>query len=151
MTVLRGECYWANIRKPNSMSGKLQMDVGNLDKDSKKVLKDHDIPLKNKGDERGDYVTLKGDVQYPPKVTDSQGNPLPEPVRLGNGSKVKVEFNPYEWEFKGKVGWSAGLRDFMVLDLVEYVSADKEDLEPEDGYVVGGTTTDPDLNDESPI
>ena len=26
--VLRGEAYWANVRKPNAMSGKLQMDHG---------------------------------------------------------------------------------------------------------------------------
>ena len=28
ISVLRGEAYWANVRKPNDLSGKLQMDLG---------------------------------------------------------------------------------------------------------------------------
>ena len=46
--VLRGEAYWANVRKPNSLSGKLQMDLGNMDKPSLKLVKQAGIKLKNR-------------------------------------------------------------------------------------------------------
>lgn len=133
MDVLRGQCFWADIRKPNDMSGKLQMDIGNMDEASVKLLKAADIPLKNKGDERGDFITLKGAPEYPPRVTDSKKNALAEPVRLGNGTKIKVPFAPYDWDFKGKTGTSIGLNSIMVLDLVTFSSG--EEMDEEEGYV----------------
>jgi len=132
ISVLRGEAYWANVRKPNDLSGKLQMDIGNMDKTSLKLLKEAGVPLKNKGDEKGDFITLKGSPEYPPKITDSKCNVLPEPVSIGNGSKVKVPFNTYEWNFKGKKGVSVGLNSIMVLNMIEYKT---DQMESEDGYV----------------
>ena len=134
MDVLRGQAYWSNIRKPNEMSGKLQMDIGNMDEASLKLLKDADIPLKNKGDERGDFITLKGSPEYPPRVTDSKKYALAEPVQLGNGTRVKVPFAPYEWDFKGKTGTSVGLNSIMVLELVTFSSGEEME-EEEEGYV----------------
>jgi len=130
--VLRGEAYWANVRKPNSLSGKLQMDLGNMDKPSLKLVKQAGIKLKNKGDEKGDFITLKGSPQYPPKVTDSQGNVLPEPVAIGNGSTVKVPFNTYDWNFNGQEGTNVGLNTVMVIKMVEYIT---DQMDTEEGYV----------------
>ena len=130
--VLRGEAYWANVRKPNAMSGKLQMDLGNMDKASLALLKKAGVATRNKGDEKGDLITLKGSPQYPPKVTDSKCNVLTEPVTIGNGSKVKVPFNTYEWDFKGKKGTSVGLNSVMVIDMVTFES---DQMLAEDGYV----------------
>jgi hypothetical protein len=132
--VLRGQAYWACIRKPNDMSGKLQMDIGNLDKASQALCSSHDIPLKDKGDDRGKFITLKGNPEYLPRVTDSQNNQIPEPVSLGNGSKVKVPFKPYEWNFKGTTGWSVGLNSIMVVEMVHFDSFDAMAAE-DGGYV----------------
>jgi hypothetical protein len=151
MDVLRGQAYWASVRKPNEMSGKLQMDVGNMDKDSLALLKKADIPTKNKGDERGDFITLKGSPQYPPKVTDSQNNQLPEPVQIGNGSKVKVPFQPYDWDFKGKTGTSIGLNSVMILEMVIFSSGDA--MEAEEGYVstAQADLAQPEMDSEDPF
>ncbi len=130
--VLRGEAYWANVRKPNNLSGKLQMDLGNMDKPSMKLVKQAGIKLKNKGDEKGDFITLKGSPEYPPRVIDSQGNVLPEPVTIGNGSKVKVPFNTYDWKFNGQEGTNVGLNTVMVIKMVEYVT---DQMDKEEGYV----------------
>tara|TARA_R110002012_G_scaffold158459_1_gene319879 strand:+ start:388 stop:849 length:462 start_codon:yes stop_codon:yes gene_type:complete len=130
--VLRGEAYWASVRKPNAMSGKLQMDLGNMDKPSLALLKKAGVITRNKGDEKGDFITLKGSPQYPPKITDSKCNLLPEPVSIGNGSKVKVPFKPYEWSFQGKKGVNVGLNSVMVIEMIDYSN---NDMETEDGYV----------------
>ena len=132
MEVLRGEAYWANVRKPNSMSGKLQMDLGNMDKASLALLKKAGVTVRNKGDEKGDFITLKGSPQYPPKITDSKCNLLPEPVAIGNGSKVKVPFNTYEWDFKGKKGVNVGLNSVMVIDMVTFST---DQMDTEEGYI----------------
>ena len=132
MEVLRGEAYWANVRKPNAMSGKLQMDLGNMDKPSLALLKKAGVALKNKGDEKGAFITLKGSPQYPPKITDSKCNMIPEPVSIGNGSKVKVPFNTYDWDFKGKKGTAVGLNSVMVIEMVTFST---DQMDAEDGYV----------------
>ena len=45
-------------------------------------------------------------------------NPLDKIV--GNGSKVKVMYKPYEWNFKGKKGMGLDLQAVQVIDLIEY-------------------------------
>jgi hypothetical protein len=155
--VLRGEIFWPCLRKPNDLSGKIQYDLGNMDADSLKLLKAHGIPTKTKGDDRGAFITVKGSPEYPPKVMDSQRNPLSEPVSLGNGTKVKVPFKTYEWTFKGKSGTGVGIGEIMVLKMVTYQgSGDGDDaLAEEDGYVSAAAQpselTAEDLDDEVPF
>jgi hypothetical protein len=147
--VLRGEIFWPSLRKPNELSGKLQYDLGNMDAASLKLLKDSGIPTKNKGDDRGDFVTVKGSPEYPPKIMDSKRNQLPEPVTLGNGTTVKVPFKTYEWTFKNKSGVAVGIGEIMVLKMVQYESSGDEGdtLEEEDGYVAPTSQT-PELEAE---
>ena len=55
---------------------------------------------------------------------------------IGNGSEIKASIRPYEWNFKGKAGVSAGLNSLMVLSLVAYGGDDEleaEDLDADDG------------------
>ena len=66
---------------------------------------------------------------------DSKKNPWPTDKLVGNGSKVKVSVNPYEWNFQGKSGISASLNSMMVVKLVEYVGSSDE-LDEEDGFVL---------------
>ena len=155
MAVIKGKLYYPNLRKPSSMSGKLQAELGNLDEESMQLLADADIPVSNKGDEKENYVTLKGNVDYPPKVVDSQKNPLPEPPMIGNGSEAQVILKPYDWTFKNKKGISAGLSTIMVTNLVPYTGGggvDEFEVQ-EGGFTVDSSTpsTQPPLDDEIPF
>ena len=55
-------------------------------------------------------------------------------VLVGNGSKVKVLYKPFDWKFAGKSGTSLDLQAVQVIDLVPY----GEDFDVSDGYVAEG-------------
>ena len=59
-----------------------------------------------------------GMIRQAPKLFDVDKKPLDE--LIGNGSKVKVQFSSYDWEYKGTVGKSLDFQAMQVLDLVEY-------------------------------
>ena len=61
-----------------------------------------------------------------PRLVDSAKNPID--VLVGNGSKVKVLYKPFDWKFAGKSGTSLDLQAVQVLDLVEYRSEDGAEL-----------------------
>jgi hypothetical protein len=65
---------------------------------------------------------------YPAKVVDASKNAVDGKI-VGNGSKVKVVWNPYDWNFKGKKGTSAGFTVVQVLDLVAYNSGGLDELD----------------------
>ena len=70
-------------------------------------------------------------VRQPPKLLDGNKNPIDELV--GNGSKVRVQYN--EWETSNKYGDFKGL-DFQamqVIDLVQYKSGDGSEFEAIEG------------------
>ncbi len=122
-----GQAYWAFTSKRNNMSDKYQLDLGQLSKKAITLFESHDIEVKTEdrskveagsSNDRGKYVTIKAD--FIPAVADVGLRVLPPEVLIGNGSRVKVKWNPYDWTFKKKSGTSAGLRAVMVIDLVEY-------------------------------
>ena len=100
------------------------------------------MDIKNKGDERGDFVHIRqrvkrrdGTTNDAPAVVDAQKNATEK--LIGNGSTVNVLYNPFEWEMNGKSGISAILKKVQVVDLVSY----GEDLEVVDGFVDGQSPT----------
>ena len=68
-----------------------------------------------------------GDKNTQPTLVDAGKKPLDKIV--GNGSKVKVMYRPYDWNFKGKKGKGLDLQAVQVVDLIEYTP--KEDFEIE--------------------
>ena len=75
-----------------------------------------------------------GDKNTQPQLVDAEKRPLDKIV--GNGSRVKVMYKPYEWNFKGKKGVGLDLQAVQVLDLIEYTP--KEDFDVEAGNTSGG-------------
>lgn len=108
------------------------------------------LAVKDKNDKHPDpYVTLKSKVKEgrkPPRVVDSQRNPIPKTILIGNGSEVIVRFIPYEYG-KGKV--TGILQEIMVVNLVKYEptadeSARKGFLAPvQGGFVVPNQPSEP--------
>ena len=139
MSVISGEDYWAHVITPNTKfnpDGEWSIEVCNLDAKNKKIAEGDGLTIKNKDDDRGDFVTLK---QYartkdgsPRKISvkDSQRNPFPNDKLIGNGSKVNVSYFPKEYTVYGG-GVKGYLNAVQVVDLVEYKT---DDFDVVDGY-----------------
>ena len=118
--------------------GVWEINVCNLDDDVVADLEAEGVDVKNKEDEKGNYVLAKrrvkrkgGDVNSPPKVVDSNNTPMHNTL-IGNGSLVNVKFSPYEWTFGNKQGIGLDLQAVQVVDLVEYTTG-AEDFDPVSG------------------
>ena len=139
MSVIKGSAYWASIVSPNTTfdsDGVWSVDVGNLDKKNLEVAKTDGLEIKNKGDDRGDFVTVKrkvrrkdGNMNKAPEVKDAQKRTIMN-TAVGNGSTVNVRYRAYPWEFGGRKGISGHLLGVQVIELIPYASEDDgEDFE----------------------
>ena len=72
-----------------------------------------------------------------PVVLDAKKTPLTGDTLIGNGSKVKVAFEPipYVMQSTKKVGVSLRLKAVQVIDLVEYGNSASSVFDEEDGFV----------------
>jgi hypothetical protein len=128
MSIISGEAYWAHVITPNTKfnpDGEWSIEICNLNAKNKKVAEGDGLTIKNKDDERGDFVTLK---QYarnkegtfrPMSVKDSERNIFPSNKRIGNGSKVNASYFPKPYTQYGG-GVKGYLNAVQVVDLVEY-------------------------------
>ena len=133
--VISGTAYWASVITPNTKfdaDGVWTIDVGNLDDLNKKKAQKDGLTIKNKGDEKEDFVTFKrkvrnakGNLNRQPNVVDANKTLITETM-IGNGSKVNVLYEPFEWNFGGKTGVSADLRAVQVTELVPYTTEEDD-------------------------
>jgi len=134
--ILSGTAYWASVINPNTRfddDGVWTIDVGNLDDLNKKKAQKDGLTIKNKGDEKDDFVTIRrrvrnsksGNLNRAPNVVDADKRLITDTM-IGNGSKVNVLYEPFEWNFGGKTGVSADLRAVQVTELVPY-STEEDD------------------------
>ena len=72
-----------------------------------------------------------------PAVLDSKKVPIGKDTLIGNGSKVKVAFEPipYVMSSTKKVGVSLRMKAVQVIDLVEYGNSATSVFDEEDGFV----------------
>ena len=139
MPVLSGKAYWAAISNPNTTFEPVwQIDLA-LDSKAKKEAIDLGLTVKNKSDDRGDFVTIKrkvknksGNENSPPMLKDSEKRDI-RGTLVGNGSDVNVLFKVYDWEYAGKKGKGSDLQAVQVTNLVEYSEGEDFDVIP-DGY-----------------
>ena len=142
MTVVTGKAYWAHVQAPNtSFEPEWSLDLI-VDDNNRAAIEADGLTIKNKGDERGDFVHIRqrvkrrdGTTNDAPTVVDAQKNATDK--LIGNGSTVNVLYAPFAWEMNGKSGTSAILKKVQVVDLVSY----GEDLEVVDGFVDGESPT----------
>lgn len=138
--IITGKVYWASLVEPNTTyEPTWRIDVI-LDPATKKIVEGDELTIYNKGDDRGDYITLKrkvfkndGSKRMPPEVVDAQtkawnGQPI------GNGSLCNIKYKPYDWSRNGKSGFSAELVSVQVIDLIPY----SKGFTPVDGYSIEG-------------
>ena len=141
MAVLEGKAYWASVTTPNTTfepvwTVDLVVEDTVADDLLARGFKVKDLTI---GDESvGRAITIKRKVNGPngmirkaPKLFDSSKVPMDE--LIGNGSRVKVQYN--EWETTNKYGAFKGL-DFQamqVLNLISYKAGDGDEFESIEG------------------
>ena len=145
--IISGTAYWAHVLTPNTKfnaDGEWSIEICNLDATNKKIAEGDGLSIKNKSDDRGDFVTLKqyartkdGTPRAMP-VKDSLRNPFPTDKRIGNGSKVNASYFPKEYSAYGG-GVKGYLLGVQVVDLVEYSGGAEDFAVVEDGYVNNST------------
>jgi len=128
MAIIEGTAYWASLTRPNEKFEPMWTIDLSVDEKSANELKEQGIKV---GETTVDETTIpnivkfkrkcskaNGDKNTQPQLVDGAKNPLDKIV--GNGSKVKVMYKPYEWNFKGKKGMGLDLQAVQVIDLIEY-------------------------------
>jgi len=143
MAVIEGTAYWSNITTPNTKFEPVY---------STNLVVADDVAAKFKADgysvkemDEGQALVIKrkvakkgGGTNPAPKLIDQDKQPLD--AQVGNGSRVRVQYRP--WETTNSYGNFKGLdlQGMQVLELVEYgeVTADGEEL----GYVGADDPTD---------
>lgn len=132
-----GEAYWAKVYEPDE-NKKFTIDV-NLDAKAVAIFKQYGMDVKNKaakGDTRGDFGTFWtyafSQDGTPNKLTIVDAAMKPFSELIGNGSLVKIEFQPKYWEYGNKEGVRPSLLALQVLKHVPYI---KSTLKAEPEYV----------------
>jgi hypothetical protein len=116
--------YWPFLYERNNLSQKYQVDLSNLSDAQVEKLEDLGLNVRNKGDERENFLTAKSS-NYEIKPYDKNGNEL-KGVAIGNGSKATILFSTYGWKSPtGQKGTSLSIKKLVVTDIVEY-AADSE-------------------------
>ena len=147
MPVISGTAYWAKVHQPHfdqyNEQGIFSIDV-TVDAKTKKQLQDLGLGprIKNKGDERNDFVTIKrkytrkdGTKNSAPRVVDSKKTPVSPDVLIGNGSKVNVAFDTYDYNVGGNQGVGSSLKAVQVIKLIEYSPSENlDEFSEESGY-----------------
>jgi len=152
--IIEATLFWPNLNRVNDMSGKYQVDLGELDKDSVKAVQKlgltvrTDEPKDEDKPDRGQFITAKS--KYPFKVLFKNGVEVVSLDRVGNGTKARVKVNSYDWQFKGKSGSSLSAKVIQITDLAEYVAdvdPDFADSTPAPGSAAQGDALSDDISD----
>ena len=123
--VISGKAFWTKLNRKDEYTEKYQMDICELSEKSKDVLSSHGVNLKNKEDDRGEYVTARSKYIVP--IIDTDKRPVDQETLIGNGSEVKakVAFNKTHG-FVEKSGTSLYLSKVQVVNLVEFKKRDTD-------------------------
>ena len=127
MAIIEGTAYWASITTPNTRFEPVYTVNVVVDDDTANEFASRGHKVKQM--DEGPAVIVKRKVNGPngrvrpaPRLLDS--NKVELKVAVGNGSKVRVQYNEYSGE--GKFGPYIGLdlQAVQVLDLVPYKNDD---------------------------
>jgi|TARA_R110001599_G_scaffold236788_1_gene436128 hypothetical protein len=142
--IISGKAYWASVIAPNTTYEPCWQVNVCLDEDGKNLAESLGLDVKNKGDEKGDFIKVKrkvdkrdGTKQTAPIVKDSNNNDWDDRL-IGNGSLVNVKFSTFDYNYNNKKGVAAFLLAVQVVDLVPYGGGGLEFEPVKDGFVVGG-------------
>jgi hypothetical protein len=112
---IEADLMWAFLDTPNTMSGKYQVDLCNLDPETISFLEDMGVKV-NQKDGKGFFITAKS-AKYAIKTVDMTGAEVK--VKVANGSRgiALCKSYPFTAPYKG-VG--VGINFLTVTDLIAY-------------------------------
>lgn len=121
--VIEGIAYWASVTSPNTTFEPVYTVNLVLNDNDADRLRSEGIRVVDK--DEGPTVVIKRKVNGPnnmvrraPKLIDRNRNPLD--CKIGNGSRVKVQYKPWEVERNGQTFKGLDFQGMQVLELVTY-------------------------------
>jgi|TARA_R100001224_G_scaffold72533_1_gene44330 hypothetical protein len=135
MAIVTGTAYWASVTTPNTTYEPVYTVNLVVDDDTASDFEKRGFPTKDMDEGKAIVIKRKvngpnGMVRSAPKLVDGQKNPIDE--RVGNGSKVKVQYKEWESVWKGKTFKGLDFQAMQVLDLVSVGSVDGGEFDVED-------------------
>tara|TARA_Y100001938_G_scaffold121119_1_gene168450 strand:+ start:81 stop:494 length:414 start_codon:yes stop_codon:yes gene_type:complete len=131
MAVVNGTAYWASIKTPNTKFEPVYTINLVVDEDTANDFASRGHKIKQM--DEGPSIIIKRKVNGPngmvrtaPRLLDAEKQEVN--FSVGNGSKVRVQFNEYEGENKYGPYKGLDLQAVQVLDLVEYRAEDGAEL-----------------------
>ena len=131
MAVVEGTAYWASIKTPNTKFEPVYTVNLVVDEDTANDFASRGHKIKQM--DEGPSIIIKrkvngpnGMVRVAPRLLDAdkqEGN-----YAVGNGSKIRVQYNEYEGTNKFGDYKGLDLQAIQVLDLIEYRSEDGAEL-----------------------
>jgi len=125
--IVEGTAYWASIKEPNTTFEPMYTVNLVVDEETANDFASRGHTIKQM--DEGSAIVIKrkvngpnGMVRVAPRLLDQ--NKQEVHLAVGNGSKVRVQYNEYDWEWKGKAGKGLDLQAVQIVDLVEYKSSD---------------------------
>jgi hypothetical protein len=135
MAIVSGTAYWASVTTPNTTYEPVYTVNLVVDDETAESFKSRGYSVKEMDEGQALIIKRKvngpnGMVRQAPKLVDAQKNPLDE--RVGNGSKVKVQYKEWESVWKGKTFKGLDFQAMQVLDLVTVGDVDGGEFDIED-------------------
>ena len=131
MAVVEGTAYWASIKTPNTKFEPVYTVNLVVDEDTANDFASRGHKIKQM--DEGPSIIIKrkvngpnGMVRVAPRLLDVDKNEVNYAV--GNGSKIRVQYNEYEGTNKFGDYKGLDLQAIQVLDLIEYRSEDGAEL-----------------------
>lgn len=125
--IVEGTAYWASIKTPNTTFEPVYTVNLVVDQDTADDFAGRGHKVKQM--DEGPALIIKRKVNGPngmirnaPRLLDQ--NKQEVNLAVGNGSKIRVQCNEYEWEYAGNTGKSLDLQAVQIIDLVEYKAED---------------------------
>ena len=133
--IVDGTAYWASIKEPNTTFEPMYTVNLVVDEETADSFATRGHTIKQM--DEGSAIVIKRKVNGPngmvrsaPRLLDQ--NKQEVSLAVGNGSKVRVQYNEYDWEYAGKAGKGLDLQAVQIVDLVEYKSQDGSEFFDDD-------------------
>jgi len=159
--IVKGTAEFASVHQPNTRYTPVYCIDLIVDDETATRLEKEGLPVKRnvvdkKGRNRGNVFKVKrnayrkdGTMNTKPNIVGPDGK-TPFEELIGNGSKVNVQYNPFDWEFAGKKGRSADLVGVQVVNHVAYTGNENE-FEAAEADANPATPSDSEFDDDTPF
>ena len=129
--IVEGNAYWASLVAPNTTYEPMYTINVVVDEATAKDFAERGHSIREM--EEGPAVVIKRKVNGPngmvrkaPRLLDADKNDVG--VLVGNGSKVRVQYQEYDWTYNNKSGKGLDLQAVQIIDLVPYKAGDGDEL-----------------------